>query len=90
MTKAVITVVGKDAVGIISKVSSVCADNTVNILDITQTVIGEYFAMVMLTDITNLSAPFADFVNTLEGLGKEHGLEIHAMHEDIFNTMHHI
>ena len=90
MVKAVITVVGKDTVGIISNVSRVCADNTVNILDITQTVIGDYFAMVMLTDITRLSAPFADFVGTLEALGKEHALEIHAMHEDIFNTMHHI
>jgi ACT domain-containing protein len=88
--KAVITVVGKDTVGIIAKVSNVCMEYKVNILDITQTVTGEYFAMIMLTDISALETPFIDFAEKLGSLGKENGLEIHVMHEDVFNTMHHI
>lgn len=88
--KAVITVTGKDTVGIIAKVSAVCADNGANITEITQSVLSEYFAMIMLADIDALKISFSDFVDELEGLGKENGLAIHAMHEDIFNTMHHI
>jgi ACT domain-containing protein len=88
--KAVITVTGKDSVGIIANVSRVCADQGANILDITQSVLSEYFAMIMLADIDQLKIPFADFVDDLAKLGGEMGLDIHAMHEDIFNTMHHI
>ena len=88
--KAVITVTGKDTVGIIADVAGVCAKHGANILDITQSVLGEYFAMIMLAEIDELNVGFATFVDVLEGLGKEKGLVIHAMHEDIFNTMHHI
>ncbi len=88
--KAVITVTGKDTKGIIAKVSTLCSEKGANILDITQSVLGEYFAMIMLADLEELGIPFADFVDMLEELGKENGLAIHAMHEDIFNTMHHI
>ena len=88
--KAVITVVGKDTVGIIAKVSNVCMEYKVNILDITQTVTGEYFAMIMLADISLVEGSFVDFSAVLTSLGKENGLEIHVMHEDVFNTMHHI
>lgn len=88
--KAVITVVGKDTIGIIAKISQICMEYNVNILDITQTVMGEYFAMIMLTDITSVTAPFSEFSDVLSNIGKENALEIHAMHEDIFNTMHHI
>ena len=88
--KAVITVTGKDTVGIIAEVATVCAKYGANILDITQTVLSEYFAMIMLADIRNLSIDFSEFVDTLDALGKSKGLAIHAMHEDIFNTMHHI
>lgn len=88
--KAVITVTGKDSVGIIANVSRVCADQGANILDITQSVLSEYFAMIMLADIDGLKVPFAEFVDTLDKLGRGMGLDIHAMHEDIFNTMHHI
>ena len=88
--KAVITVTGKDTVGIIAEVSGVCAQHGANILDITQSVIGEYFAMIMLTDISKLSSDFSAFVDALEQLGASKNLVIHAMHEDIFNTMHHI
>ena len=88
--KAVITVTGKDTVGIIADVASVCAKNGANILDITQSVLSEYFAMIMLADINELKIDFSDFVDALEQLGKQKSLVIHAMHEDIFNTMHHI
>ena len=88
--KAVITVTGKDTVGIIAKVSTICAESGVNISDISQSVLGEYFAMIMLADIDALTIPFSDFVDKLSSLGRETGLEIHTMHEDIFNTMHRI
>lgn len=88
--KAVISVTGKDNVGIIAGVSSICAEKGANILDITQSVLSEYFAMIMLADIDALSIPFSEFVDLLENFGNQKGLQIHTMHEDIFNTMHHI
>ena len=88
--KAVITVTGKDTVGIIADVAGVCAKHGANILDITQSVLSEYFAMIMLAEIDELNIDFANFVDILDSLGKSKGLVIHAMHEDIFNTMHHI
>lgn len=88
--KAVITVTGKDVVGIIAQVSSVCAENNANIIDITQSVMNEYFAMIMLVEIDSLNVKFADFADKLDALGKAKGLVISAVHEDIFNTMHHI
>ncbi len=88
--KAVITVTGKDSVGIIAEVATVCAEHGANILDITQSVLSEYFAMIMLAEIDDLSVDFSAFVDLLEALGKKRGLVIHAMHEEIFNTMHHI
>jgi len=88
--KAVITVTGKDTVGIIADVSAVCSKHNANIVEITQSVLSEYFAMIMLTDIQNLNIEFSKFVDVLKELGKGKGLAIHVMHEDIFNTMHHI
>lgn len=88
--KAVITVTGKDNVGIIAGVSTLCAEKGANILDITQSVLSEYFAMIMLADIDGLNVPFSDFADSLTVFGHDKGLEIHTMHEDIFNTMHHI
>ena len=88
--KAVITVTGKDSVGIIANVASECAKYDANIVDISQSVLSEYFAMIMLADIDKLSVSFSEFVDSLSALGKGRGLEIHVMHEDIFNTMHHI
>ncbi len=90
MKKAVITVTGKDSVGIIARVSALCTERNANIVDITQSVMSEYFAMIMLVEISALSVKFADFADELDALGKERGLVISAMHEDIFNTMHHI
>jgi len=88
--KAVISVTGRDACGIIAKVSSVCAADQVNILDISQTVLQDYFSMIMLVDISRIAVPFAAFVDEMTRLGAENHLEIHAMHEDIFNAMHRI
>jgi ACT domain-containing protein len=88
--KAVISVTGRDTIGIISGVSDICSRRTVNILDISQTVLQEYFSMIMLVDIDRLSVPFPTFVDELSALGKEKGLEIHTMHENIFNSMHRI
>ncbi len=88
--KAVITVTGKDSVGIIAKVSAECAKYDANIVDISQSVLQEYFAMIMLADIDSLKVPFSEFVDILDGVGRERGLSVNVMHEDIFNTMHHI
>ncbi|MBQ9759880.1 MAG: ACT domain-containing protein [Clostridia bacterium] len=88
--KAVITVTGKDTVGIIADVAGVCAKHGANIVDITQSVLSDYFAMIMLADIDNLNIRFSEFVDNLSALGKSKNLAIHTMHEDIFNTMHHI
>lgn len=88
--KAVVTVIGKDSVGIIAAVSAACAEVGGNILDISQSVMREYFAMIMLVEITDMKVPFADFAATLKALGESKNLEIHAMHEDIFNSMHRI
>lgn len=86
--KAVITVIGKDTVGIIAKVATKCAEHSANIEDITQSVLKDYFAMIMLANIDELSCNFAEFVDALEKLGRENKLEIRAMHEDIFDAMH--
>jgi ACT domain-containing protein len=88
--KAVITVIGKDSVGIIATVSAECAKYEVNILDITQSVIQDYFAMIMLVEIDNMSSTFKSFQKELEAVGAQKNLDIRVMHEDIFNTMHRI
>ena len=86
--KAVITVIGKDQVGIIAAVSAKCADFGANILEITQSVLDKYFAMIMIADIDALRVDFAAFADALVALGREKGLEIRCMHEDIFASMH--
>ncbi|MGN1345216.1 MAG: ACT domain-containing protein [Eubacteriales bacterium] len=88
--KAVVTVVGRDTVGILAKVSAVCAEHNANIIDVTQSVMKELFTMVMLIDISNLTDDFAGIQNALGELGDTIGMKIHVMHEDIFNSMHHI
>ena len=88
--KAVITVTGKDTVGIIAAVSTECAKFGGNIIEISQSVLHEYFAMIMLVDINELAVPFAEFAGALADLGKSKNLDIRAMHEDIFNSMHRI
>ncbi len=88
--RAVITVIGKDAVGIIAEVSNVLKKRSVNIVDITQSVLQELFAMIMLVDITALNVDFSDLSDELTALGKTLGLDIRVMHEEIFNSMHRI
>lgn len=88
--KAVITVTGKDTKGIIAKVSTRCADFGANIIDISQSVLKDYFAMIMLVEIDDLTISFGQFVDELKALGDKNGLLIQAMHEDIFNSMHRV
>ena len=88
--KAIITVTAKDTKGIIAKVSAKVSEYDANIVDISQTVMGEYFAMIMLIELDEKQKKFAELSDALTILGKESGLTIHAMHEDIFNSMHRI
>lgn len=87
---AVITVLGKDTVGILAKVATECAAVDVNILEVTQSVLQGMFAMIMFVDITKCKVPFSQLVDTLTSKGEEMGVKIHVMHEDIFNAMHKI
>lgn len=88
--KAVVTVIGRDCVGIIAEVSAECAKYNANIVDITQSVLKDYFAMIMLVEIDNMKTDFSSFQKELSLLGERRGLDVRAMHEDIFNTMHRI
>ncbi|MBQ2544970.1 MAG: ACT domain-containing protein [Clostridia bacterium] len=88
--KAVVTVVGRDAVGILAKVSAVCAEHNANILDVSQAVLSEMFSMVMVLEISDLTKDFSALQDDLSALGERIGMKIHTMHEDIFNAMHHI
>lgn len=88
--KAIVTVIGRDRVGIIAQVCTLLSENGVNVLDISQTVLQEYLTMIMLVDTTESKVPFADLVRLLEESGKAHDLVIHAQREDIFHAMHRI
>ena len=88
--KAVITVVGHDTKGIIAKVSTKCAEFGGNIVEISQSVLKEYFAMIMVVELTDLTVPFATLVEELRLLGEQNCLDIRVMHEDVFNSMHRI
>ena len=88
--RAVITVIGKDTVGILHKVSGICADHNANVMEVTQSVLQDMFAMIMLVDISKISKDFSEMVDRMTSLGEELGLSIHTMHEDIFNSMHSI
>ena len=90
MKKTMITVVGKDTVGIIAKVCTYLADNGVNILDISQTIVQEYFNMMMLVDMNNATKPFGDIADELAKVGEEIGVVIKCQREDIFDKMHRI
>ncbi len=90
MKKAVVTVIGKDMVGILAKVSGKCAEYNANVIEVTQSVMQELFTMVMLIDITNINDEFANMVKNMKEMGEKENLQIHVMHEDIFNVMHKI
>lgn len=88
MKKTIITVVGKDSVGIIAKVCTYLANNRINILDISQTIVQGYFNMMMIVDANDAPKNFEDIATELEQIGEEIGVIIKAQHEDIFNKMH--
>jgi len=88
MKKAIITVVGKDSVGIIAKVCTYLADNGVNILDISQTITGGYFNMMMISDVSTSKKQFADIQDELAALGESIGCVIKMQREEIFDKMH--
>ena len=90
MNKTIITVVGKDTVGIIAKTCTYLADNNINILDISQTIVSDYFNMMMIVDMNKASKKFGTIADELEELGKEIGVIIKGQQEDIFNSMHRI
>lgn len=85
--RAIVTVIGKDRVGIIADVTALLAQYGVNVLDISQTVLQEYFTMIMLVDAAQCTVPFADLARTLDEAGTQRGLQIRAQREDIFNAM---
>ena len=89
-SKTIITVVGKDTVGIIAKVCTYLADNQVNILDITQTILDGFFNMMMIVDLNTSKTPFAECSAALEKLGEEIGVTIKCQREEIFDMMHRI
>ena len=86
--KTIITVVGKDTVGIIAKVCTYLADNGVNILDISQTIVSGFFNMMMITDMSGAKKSFADISNEMDKLGEEIGVTIKCQREEIFEKMH--
>ena len=88
--KAIVTVIGKDHVGITAAVCSLLAQHNINILDITQTVLQEYFTMVMLVDTSACADSVAELSDVLDQAGKKQGLSIRIQREDIFNAMHRI
>ena len=90
MKKTIITVVGKDTVGIIAKVCTFLAENQVNILDISQTIVQDYFNMMMIVDANNATKSFGELSDNITKLGEEIGVSIRVQHEEIFNQMHRI
>ena len=88
--KAIITVLGEDRVGIIAKVSSLLADEGINILDISQTIMQDDFTMIMLVDISGSTSKISDISEKLDMCGKELGVSITIKHEDLFKSMHRI
>ena len=90
MNKTIITVVGKDTVGIIARVCTYLASNQVNVEDISQTIVQGYFNMMMIVDTEKSSKPFSEMITDLENLGDEIGVRIRCQREDIFTKMHRI
>lgn len=86
--KAVVSVIGRDMVGILAAVSGECAKANANVIEVTQSVLQDYFAMIMLIDISDLNCELKELENRLNE--NVRGMNCHVMHEDIFNSMHHI
>ncbi|MBO7482374.1 MAG: ACT domain-containing protein [Kiritimatiellae bacterium] len=90
MKKAIITVVGKDVVGIIAKTAAYLAKSNVNILDISQTVVQDYFNMMMIVDLSKTKKPFDAIVADLSAIGRDLGLEVRCQRSEIFERMHRV
>jgi len=90
MEKTIITVVGKDTVGIIAKVCTFLSQNNVNILDISQTIVQDFFNMIMVVDVSKGVLKHAELSDGLTALGKEMGVVITCQKEEIFESMHRI
>lgn len=88
--RAIVTVVGRDRVGIIAEVSALMSEASINILDISQTVLEEFFTMVMLVDMTASKAPFSEIADSLDEKGRTMGMSVRIQREDIFEAMHRI
>lgn len=88
--RVVISVIGKDKVGILAHVATKCMEHEANVIDVTQKVLEEFFTMVMIVEWQKDSADFHDFVKEMEQFAQASNLKIHVMHEDIFNSMHSI
>lgn len=88
--RAIVTVIGKDQVGIIAAVCALLSEKNVNVLDISQTILQEYFTMIMLVDAGEANVPFAQLKEELAAAGESRGLDIRIQREDIFNAMHRI
>lgn len=88
--RGIITVIGMDKIGIIARVSTILAEHNVNVLDISQTILGEYFTMMMLVDLKKMELSLEEIKEKLDELGQELGVSIKLQHEDIFRSMHRI
>ncbi len=88
--RAIITVVGRDMVGILAKVAGECAKVNANVIEVNQSVLQDMFAMIMLIDISKITCKLGDFGEAMDVVGQEMGLKIHVMHEDLFNSMHRV
>lgn len=88
--RAVISVVGKDTVGILASVSNACAKHNVNIIEVTQSILQDIFCMIMIADVGKSDIPFTELSDEISQMGEKMNLSIHMMHEDIFNSMHRI
>lgn len=88
MSKIVITVVGKDTVGIVAAVCTYLAENHINILDITQTILQDYFNMMMIVDVSRMEKTFDEMAKELAVVGEQKGVQVHCQREEIFTSMH--
>lgn len=88
--RAVVSVIGKDKIGIIAKVSNSLSQRNINILDISQTILDEFFTMIMLVDLEKLDISFQELTEELEQIGQDIGVSVKIQHKDIFDAMHQI
>ena len=88
--RAVITVIGKDMVGILAGVSNICVKYNVNIMEVSQSIMQDMFAMIMMVDISACTVPFKELSDSLKKIGENFGVQVHVTHEELFNTMYRV